>query len=236
MIVTSLAGDRIESELGAAELVRLKPRGCRVFAAVPGEQAVVVLDGVARLAGTEVRDGLGPGTVVVIGAGESGAVQASDAAVTLFWLRAVVSAPADSDPRTQTRIVVPSDCEERAIHDPDRGFFRMTARLMVNGASGGHRAFTVGMSTFAPGTGAHALHRHAHAEELFLVWAGEGVHLSGDRPEHRLRAGELTWVARNEPHGFGNTGPGLARAVFCYLGVDDRAGAGYEVLAPNIRP
>jgi quercetin dioxygenase-like cupin family protein len=115
------------------------------------------------------------------------------------------------------------------VHDPDRGFFRMTARMLVNGPSAGQRSFTVGMSTFAPGAGCHDLHRHAHAEELFFVWSGEGAHLSAHADPHGLRAGDLTWVARNEDHGFRNTGAIPVRAMFCYLGTDDRAGAGYEL-------
>lgn len=227
MIVTSLAGDRIRSELGAAEVIQLEPGAMRVFAADSGEQAVVILDGMAQVVEAEVGQDLGRGGVVLVGAGRSVAVHAIDGAVTLFWLQAAVTTPAVAG--TATRIISAADIDDVAVHDPERGFFRMTARLMVNGPSDGHRAFTVGVSTFAPGEGCHDLHRHAHAEELFLVWEGEGTHLSADRAAHRLQAGDLTWVAKSEYHGFRNTGPGVARAVFCYLGVDDRVSAGYEV-------
>lgn len=234
MIMTSIAGDRIQSELGAAEVIQLEPGAMRVFAADSGEQAVVVLDGAARAVADEGGQDLVRGAVVLVGAGQPVAVHAIDRVVTLFWLQAAVSAPVGTG--TATRIIGPADIEDVAVHDPDRGFFRMTARLMVNGSSDGHRAFTIGVSTFAPGEGCHDLHRHAHAEELFLVWAGEGTHLSADRAAHRLQAGDLTWVGKSEYHGFRNTGPGVARAVFCYLGVDDRASAGYEVAPGHIDP
>lgn len=229
MIVTSLGGARIESSLGKAELAALDPGATRFVAADEGEQAVVVLDGAATVLGREVRTD----SVVLIGAGKSVTVHALRGAVTLLVVRAAVSTPVGAG--TPTRIVDAHDVDEIAVHDPERGFCRMTARLLVSGPSAGHRAFTVGMSTFAPGEGCHALHRHAHAEELFLVRDGEGTHLSADRAEHPLHSGDLTWVGKSEFHGFRNAGARVARAVFCYLGVDDRISAGYEV-SPDIHP
>lgn len=133
------------------------------------------------------------------------------------------------------------DVADKPAHNPAEGFHHMKARILidtdvVDGAGGTDRgkrttgSFTLGMGTFAPGTGRHALHRHAHAEEIFYVWEGAGVHLTGDGGEFPLSAGQLAFVPRNEWHGFHNTGRTTVRAFFGYLGVGSRADAGYEVM------
>lgn len=130
---------------------------------------------------------------------------------------------------------------DKPAHNPALGFHHMQARILidadvVNGAGGTDRgnrgagSFTLGMGTFAPGAGRHALHRHAHAEEIFYVWEGAGVQLTGDGGEFPLSAGQLAFIPRNEWHGFHNTGRATVRAFFGYLGVGSRADAGYEVL------
>lgn len=222
MNVTSLSGDRIETAFGQAEIVHVPSGTTREFTADTGEQGVVLLDGAGEVLGHEV----GRGAVVVIGHGRTETVRALDGGLTMLTLQAPVSRPVGTG--TPSRLVAGSEIAQVTVHDPDRGFFRMTAGLAVSGPSGGHRAFTIGMSTFAPGEGCHDLHRHAHAEELFLVWQGEGVHLTAEQPPFPVGVGDLVWVPKNEEHGFRNTGPGVAHAVFCYLGVDDRSRAGYE--------
>jgi quercetin dioxygenase-like cupin family protein len=124
------------------------------------------------------------------------------------------------------------DVADTEAHRPALGFFDMKARMLVDGTSEGTRSFTLGLGTFAPGTGCHALHRHSNADEFFYLWEGRGAHLTGDGLTHSLKAGELVYVPRNEWHGFQNTGPTPARALFGYLGVDSRSEAGYEVLQP----
>jgi len=122
------------------------------------------------------------------------------------------------------------DVMDTPAHNPALGFHQMKARMLIDADSGGARSFTLGMGTFAPGEGCHALHRHPHAEEVFYVWEGAGVHLTGDGAQHPLAAGQLAFVARNEWHGFKNTGSTPVRALFGYLGVGARAEAGYEVM------
>jgi quercetin dioxygenase-like cupin family protein len=127
---------------------------------------------------------------------------------------------------------------DNPAHNPALGFHHMQAKILIDTAvpaaaeigSGGRSSFSLGMGIFAPGEGRHALHRHAHAEEIFYVWEGAGVHLTGDGVGHPLSAGQLAFVPRNEWHGFHNTGSTPVRAFFGYLGVGSRADAGYEVM------
>ncbi len=125
---------------------------------------------------------------------------------------------------------------DNPAHNPALGFHHMQAKILIDAAvdaavdTGGCRSFSLGMGTFAPGQGRHAIHRHAHAEEVFYVWEGAGVHLTCDGVEHPLSAGQLAFVPRNEWHGFHNTGSTPVRAFFGYLGVGSRADAGYEVM------
>ena len=69
---------------------------------------------------------------------------------------------------------------ETPAHNPELGFFHMRARMLIDGASGGRRTFTLGLGTYAPTEGCHALHRHAHAGEAFFIWKGHGSHLTED--------------------------------------------------------
>ena len=77
---------------------------------------------------------------------------------------------------------------------------------------------------------------HAKAAEVFFVWEGAGVHLTGDGAEHAMRAGDLVFVPPGEWHGFRTTVDTDTRAFFGYLGADLRSGAGYEVMHPQTEP
>ena len=222
-----------ESPGGAAvevSLLVLAAGTSQVLAAEKSEQAFVVTSGTPDLAGTPAP----AGTVVRCAPGQSTTLRAHQEAVTLLHLGGPahpVGGPAPTAPTAQ--VVTLDDVAESPAHNPELGFFHMSAKLLVNGPSEGRRSFTVGMGTFAPGGGCHALHRHPQAEEAFYVWDGEGAHLAADGSEHAMSPGELVWAARGEWHGFRNTGRTPVRAFFCYLGVDELAGAGYEVKPPT---
>ena len=104
----------------------------------------------------------------------------------------------------------------------------MGTRMLLT-ASSGYQSFIFGQSSFAPGTGIHALHRHTGADEMFFVWDGEGSHLNVDGTEHSMRPGDAVFVPRGEWHGFRNTGVRPVRAFFSLIGAGDIRQAGNEV-------
>ncbi len=171
---------------------------------------------------------LAAGTVYQCGPGDSFTLRTGERGATLLTLQ---GRPLEGTEAAGTaRSFSLDEIADKAAHDPALGFHHMKARMLIDADNGGCRSFTLGMGTFAPGHGCHALHRHAHAEEVFYVWEGAGVHLTGDGAEHPLAAGELAFVPRNEWHGFKNTGSTPVRALFGYLGVGARTDAGYEVM------
>lgn len=82
---------------------------------------------------------------------------------------------------------------------------------------------------FAPGGGAHELHRHPDADEFFVVLAGEGVQLDEDGGEVAVEAGDLAFLPRGSWHGFRNTGKRDVRAVLGLLGASGLDAARYEL-------
>ena len=120
------------------------------------------------------------------------------------------------------------DVADEVLHQPEAGFFHMGTRMLLN-ASSGYRSFIFGQSSFAPGKGVHALHRHAGADEMFYVWDGQGSHLEADGTEHPMRPGDAVFVPRGEWHGFRNTGDRPVRAFFGLIGAGDIRQAGNEV-------
>jgi len=222
-----VAAGSVESLLGGVQILHLIPDCERAFSAVAGEQALIVLAGEVLLAQRLLR----PGTVIRIGVGESVTLVAGGAAATVLHIYGGPLTEGLLHPTCGPMGVFDIDAvADSPAHDPDLGFFHMQGRLLISGPSNGRRTFTVGLGTFAPDGGCHGLHRHAHAEEVFYVWEGVGAHLTDDGVEHRMTAGELVWVPLGEWHGFRNTGAQPLRAVFCYLGVDQRSDAGYEVM------
>ena len=223
-----------ESADGAAvevSLLVLAAGTTQVLGAERSEQAFVVTSGTPDLAGTPAP----AGTVVHCAPGQSTTLRSYGEPVTLLHLGGpahLIGGPAPTAP--PARVVALQEVGASPGHNPELGFFHMSAKLLVNGPSQGRRSFTVGLGTFAPGGGCHALHRHPDAEEAFYVWNGEGAHLAADGTEHPMSAGELVWAARGEWHGFRNTGSTPVHAFFCYLGVDELAKAGYEVKPPAL--
>jgi quercetin dioxygenase-like cupin family protein len=193
--------------------------------------ASVVLEGQLELNGTALSGG-----TVILGLRSTGAEwHAVETArvLTVHSNEAVEDVAADEVAGSEIdgfTVFDVDDIEDSPAHNPSLGFFDMKARMLVDGSPDGARSFTLGLGTFAPQTGAHGLHRHAHAEEFFYLWEGVGVHLTEDGGRHNIWPGNLVHVPRNEWHGFENTGPTPARALFGYLGVNSRAGAGYEVM------
>ena len=226
----------IRSSAGFAQLTSLAPGERSATAAEIGDAAVVVLEGTVtvRLGGA-ARAGdnalgqreLARGSVLAVPRDMTVTLSAGADGAQLFCISG--AAPEAGPHHRDVDIVDGFAVVPVIAHDPARGFYGMTAAPLINGSSGGTRAFTAATSTFEAGEGCHALHRHNGAEEIFFVWEGAGEHLSVDGESVPVAAGEMTWVATGEWHGFRNTGSSAVRALFCYLGVDDRSLAGYEL-------
>ena len=233
--VESIAGmhrywlvDDLEAHgLGAVSLDVLPAAYASQVAATTGESASITIEGHERGRVWRARDD----------ASHLAALPAAEPTVLLTLHSR--SRPADDLDRSEIvntfDPLVPGwvdNVEDTPAHNPALGFLHMQARMLIEGDSRGLRTFTLGLGTFAADEGCHALHRHSNAAEIFFVWEGEGVHLTGDGVEHPIRAGELVFVPPGEWHGFRNTAHGDTRAFFGYLGVDLRSKAGYEVKRP----
>jgi quercetin dioxygenase-like cupin family protein len=136
-----------------------------------------------------------------------------------------------ADPaKTESEIVIKpaQSVEDNPFHQPAQGFHHMSARWLVD-ENLGSVSLVLGQSTFAPDGGVHALHRHPHAEEFFLVLEGEGEHLTKDDGAVALSAGDITFARRQEWHGARNTGQRPMKALFGYLGVNSLEAGGYQL-------
>ena len=194
-----------------------------VVRSIGHESAAVVVDGTGELAGGRR---VVAGTVFQSGPGSTFELRTDSSPMTLL----VVDGSPTSASDTTIRTFEADDVQNRPIHNPDLGFHHMAARMLVAAGQDGGHSLLLALATFAPETGSHALHRHPDAEEIFYVWSGEGVHLTGDGGQYPMAAGDLVYVPTGEPHGFANTGSAPVRALFGYLGADTLEGAGYEVL------
>jgi len=202
------------------------------------ESGSVLLDGAAQLRTADTVQTLSPGAVIQSSPGERFTLHTTHHQATMLTVYGRAStqpgpdhhsiAPAQ-DSAARIRISSVNEAADTPVHNPERGFYHMSARTLIDIANGGSRTFTLGQGTFAPGEGCHALHRHPNAAEIFYVWSGEGVHLTEDGTEHPLHTGDLAYISRNEWHGFRNTGQRPVRALFAYLGANSRESAGYEL-------
>ncbi|MBM2623641.1 cupin domain-containing protein [Actinoplanes sp. LDG1-06] len=196
---------RLTGRHGRVDLIELSP-GQAVPEAVEGmESAVVVLTG--RLSGLEA------GAARFVRPGDrAGLVADPDGARALV----VQARPAPESGRASSDLL-----------DAGGGFADMRVRWLVGAGPSGSTALVVATSTFAA-DGRHELHRHASAEEFFLVVEGSGEHLTEFGPV-RLGPGDAVLVPEGEWHGY-RTDPGVTtRTIYGYLGAASLDDAGYEV-------
>jgi quercetin dioxygenase-like cupin family protein len=226
---------------GEVALLEIEP-GSTYEVTQAGESGSILLDGTAHLLAPGRVETLSPGAIVHAPAGAPLSIRAADRQVTLLVVCALTGTAGRPDrplardaPATSPRIRVSTVDAIMAtpVHAPERGFFHMKARSLIDADNGGSTALLLGQGTFAPGGGCHALHRHPHACEIFYVWSGEGVHLADDGSELPVRVGDLVYIPRNEWHGFRNTGHTEVQALFGYIGVNSREAAGYELPPPG---
>jgi quercetin dioxygenase-like cupin family protein len=196
------------------------------------ESVVYLLSGSARwrpgsaCAGgpMELRPGDGvfspPGPPQVVSAGPA------EAAVLLVVLGQASGDAAPDSPRLPRRIVSTPASESAALGSG--GFVSMGVTWLATRHSVGARQVVLATSTFSPG-GSHQLHRHAHADEYFLVLQGAGMHLQSGGGT-RLQAGDLVYIPAGEWHGFVTDPETVTRAVYGYLGAGSLDEAGYQLL------
>ena len=82
--------------------------------------------------------------------------------------------------------------------------------------------------TVIPAAKWHEIHRHPHAEEALYVLEGSGLHLT-EAGSHRLTAGDVVFVPRDEWHGFANDTDSPVRVIGIFGGVSTYPDAGYEI-------
>ena len=200
--------------------------------AQPGERICVVVEGAATLH-TDGRDrGAPKGTVVHSPTGHGFGFSTGTTAATLLSLSSADAVPrgGTNDADEPVRSFSLYDVEDEDLHRPAAGFHHMRTRMLLHAALGGHQAFIFGQSTFLPGRGVHALHRHPRADEMFYVWEGRGAHLTEDGTEHPMGVGDAVFVPRGEWHGFRNVGKRPVRAFFGLIGTGRMQDAGNELL------
>jgi quercetin dioxygenase-like cupin family protein len=74
----------------------------------------------------------------------------------------------------------------------------------------------------------HEVHKHPHAEEAMYVLEGSGLHLT-EEASHRLTAGDVVFIARDEWHGFANDTDNPVRVIGIFGGVSTYPDAGYDI-------
>jgi quercetin dioxygenase-like cupin family protein len=200
------------------------------------EQAVVVLEGEGVIATAAGDARATAGTVMFAPRGAWHAVRPRGPMRLLIahggTSGAIECEPAADGTQAGEPVAVVVDSDEiayRDAHDPRLGFHHLSARWLVDGAGLGSHTLVVGQSWYATPDAAHDLHRHPHASEFLYLVEGEGIHVTGDRDEVALSAGDVTLVAPGEWHGFRVRGDHQARALFGFFGVSSRDAAGYEV-------
>lgn len=228
------------SELGTVGRMTIEPGAALPLHSHPGAEAIVFVlagAGTATVAGGERR--LRQGNALYAPAGAAYGIADGDVALDLL---VVLGAPDPAaagwqeggEPGAEPRLLSGEEAEEVELDDASTGFVGMHARWLVTDEICASDALVLGRSRFAPGDGAHELHRHANAAEFFIVLSGEGAQLDEDGTEVPVEPGDLALFDAGAWHGFRNKGSEEVSAVFGFLGAPGLDQAGYEL--PESQP
>jgi quercetin dioxygenase-like cupin family protein len=228
------------SELGTVGRITIEPGAGLPLHSHPGAEAAVFVlagAGTATVAAGERR--LRQGNALYAPAGAAYAIAAGGTALDLLVVLGAPGAAAagwEDGPVSgaEARVLSGEESEEVELDDAATGFVGMHARWLVNDEICASDAVVLGRSRFAPGDGAHELHRHASAAEFFIVLSGEGVQLDEDGTEVAVEPGDLALLDAGSWHGFRNKGSDEVSAVFGFLGAPGLDQAGYEL--PESQP
>lgn len=202
------------------------------------DEAAVLLSGEATLLSASGEKPAPAGTLVLSTKGIWHGIKSGDKPVkvlTIYGGESQVSALgvelAGDPPQGASPSVVdiPSLGRDRA-HNPEMGFFNMSARFLVGDDGLASSAFLIGRGAYGDSghAGGHALHRHPKAEEFLYLLEGDASHLTEDG-ELPMTTGDIALIPASEWHGIWNPRPIPAQGLFGYLGVSSRQGAGYEL-------
>ncbi|WP_133273010.1 cupin domain-containing protein [Hymenobacter radiodurans] len=172
-------------------------------AATDAEELIVVKEGSLAATIQDSTKTLGPGGVMLIGAGDKQRLRNVSGAPATYYVLRYKSKDGIDRQRTragggsfmkdwgQFTVVKTDNKETRPVFDRPSTMFRR---------------FDVHATMLMPGIASHPPHTH-RTEEIILMTQGSGEILI-DRKAHKAAAGDIVFLEANVPHAFTNTGKG----------------------------
>ncbi len=109
----------------------------------------------------------------------------------------------------------------------EEGWVDMRVQFLVDQQSAGSDEFLLGRTVLPPGA-RHERHRHAHADEFFVVLEGSGE-IYTDHGTERCAEGDVVFTPRGHWHGFDNNGSEDVVLIWGWSGAGSLEAAGYEI-------
>jgi (S)-ureidoglycine aminohydrolase len=172
-------------------------------AATDAEELVVVKEGSLAATIQDSTKTLGPGGVMLIGAGDKQRLRNVSGAPTTYYVLRYKSKDGLDRQRAQAgggsfmkdwshfKVVKTDKKETRPVFDRPSTMFRR---------------FDVHATMLMPGIASHPPHTH-RTEEIILMTQGSGEILIGQKA-HKAAVGDVVFLEANVPHAFTNTGKG----------------------------
>jgi quercetin dioxygenase-like cupin family protein len=120
----------------------------------------------------------------------------------------------------------------QAVDDPHPDLSGASVKLLINRDTVGAHRGMLSLAEFSPG-GGHKLHRHNASAQICYLLSGKGEHLTVNGPVS-IKAGDATFVPKDDWHGFRNTGSTKAVLLSVYSPAADHAEAGYETFVGTV--
>ena len=106
------------------------------------------------------------------------------------------------------------------------GWVDMQVQFLIDQETAGSEDLLLGWTVLPPGA-RHDRHRHANADEFFIVLSGHGTIYTDDGVEQSGK-GDVIFTPRGHWHGFDNTGPEDVVLVWGWSGAGSLEAAHYE--------
>ena len=110
---------------------------------------------------------------------------------------------------------------------PEEGWINMKVQFLIDQQSAGSDQLVVGWTVLPPGA-RHEKHRHHHADEFFVVLAGQGM-IYTDASDEPTGQGDVIFTPRGHWHGFNNTSDKDVVLLWGWSGAGSLEAAGYEL-------